>query len=71
MKKIILSTLGFLGSLTAFSQMYVSPNSYVFVNDQFMYVKQDVNLQNNGNVFLRNNSQLLQGTTGVGANTGV
>ena len=70
MKRIILSTLGFLGSLTAFSQMYVSPNSYVFVNDQFMYVRQDVNLQNNGNFFLRNNSQLLQGTAGAGANTG-
>ena len=70
MKRIILSALGFLGSLTAFSQMYVSPSSYVFVNDQFMYVKQDVNLQNNGNFFLRNNSQLLQGATGAGANTG-
>lgn len=70
MKKIILSALGFFGSLTAFSQMYVSPNSYVFVNDQFMFVRQDVNLQNNGNLFLRNNSQLLQGTTGSGANTG-
>lgn len=70
MKKIILSTLGLLGSFTVFSQMYVSPNSYVFVNNQFVYVKQDVNLQNNGNFFLRNNSQLLQGTTGAGANTG-
>ncbi|MBE9575185.1 T9SS type A sorting domain-containing protein [Flavobacterium proteolyticum] len=70
MKKIILSALGLLGSFTAFSQMYVSPNSYVFVNDQFVFVKQNVNLQNNGNFFLRNNSQLLQGTTGVGANTG-
>ena len=70
MKRIILSTLGFLGSFTVFSQMYVSPSSYVFVNDQFMYVTQDVNLQNNGNFFLRNNSQLLQGTTGAGANTG-
>ena len=70
MKRIILSTLGFLGSLTAFSQMYVSSNSYVFVNDQFMYVKQDVNLQNNGNFFLRNNSQLIQGGAGASANTG-
>ena len=70
MKRIILSTLTFLGSLTAFSQMYVSPNSYVFVNDQFMYVKQDVNLQNDGNLFLRNTSQLLQGGTGAGANAG-
>ena len=70
MKRIILSTFGLFGSLMAFSQMYVSPNSYVFVNDQFVYVKQDVNLQNNGNIFLRNKSQLLQGATGAGANTG-
>lgn len=70
MKRIILFTLTFLASVTAFSQMYVSSNSYVFVNDQFMYVRQDVNLQNNGNFFLRNNSQLLQGSTGAGANTG-
>jgi hypothetical protein len=70
MKRIVLSALSFLGSFTAFSQMYVGPNSYVFVNDQFVYVKQDVNLQNNGNFFLRNNSQLLQGTAGAGANTG-
>ena len=70
MKRIVLSTLSFLGSFAAFSQMYVSPNSYVFVNDQFVYVKQDVNLQSNGNFFLRNNSQLLQGATGAGANTG-
>ena len=36
-----------------------------------MYVEQDVNLQNNGNFYLRNNSQLLQGTSGSGANTGL
>ena len=70
MKRILLSTLGLISSCAVFSQMYVSPNSYVFVNDQFMYVTQDVNLQNNGNFFLRNNSQLLQGTAGAGANTG-
>ena len=52
MKRIILSTLTFLGSLTAFSQMYVSPNSYVFVNDQYMYVNQDVNIQGTGNFYL-------------------
>lgn len=70
MKRILLSTLGLISSFTVFSQLYVSPNSYVFVNDQFMYVKQDVNLQNNGNFFLRNKSQLLQGSGGAGANTG-
>ncbi|WP_445721097.1 T9SS type A sorting domain-containing protein, partial [Flavobacterium sp.] len=70
MRKIIFSLFAILGCFTAFSQVYVSPNSYVFVNNQFMYVKQDINLQNDGNFFLRNNSQLLQGTTGAGANTG-
>ena len=67
MKRILLSTLGLISSFTVFSQLYVSPNSYVFVNDQFMYVRQDVNIQNDGNFFLRNNSQLLQGTAGAGA----
>lgn len=70
MKKDILSVLAFLSFFTTFSQMYVSPNSAVFINNQFMYVAQDVNLQNNGNVYLRNNAQLLQGAVGVGTNTG-
>ena len=71
MKKNALLLFGFLTCFSVFSQMYVSPNSYVFVNNQFMYVEQDVNLQNNGNFYLRNNSQLLQGTSGSGANTGL
>jgi hypothetical protein len=70
MLKIIFSLFSFLGCFTAYSQVHVSSNSYIFVNNQFMYVKQDINLQNDGNFFLRNNSQLLQGTTGAGANTG-
>jgi hypothetical protein len=70
MLKIIFSLFAFLGCFTAFSQMYVSPNSYVFVNNQFVFVKQDLNLQNNSNFYLRNNSQLLQGTSSNGANTG-
>lgn len=51
--------------------MYVSPSSYVYVNDQFVYVTQDVELDNTGNFYLRNESQLLQGTTGAGANSGL
>lgn len=54
----------------ASAQMYVSPSSYVFVNDQYVYVKQDVNIQANGNFYLRNNSQLLQGGSSAGANKG-
>ncbi|WP_445715291.1 T9SS type A sorting domain-containing protein [Flavobacterium sp.] len=71
MKKNAFLLFGVLTCFSVFSQIYVSPNSYVFVNNQFMYVEQDVNLQNNGNFYLRNNSQLLQGTSGSGANSGL
>ena len=33
----------------------------MYVADNYVYVKKDINLQNDGNVFLRNESQLLQG----------
>src|SRR5690606_37867905 len=55
---------------SASSQLYVGPNSYMYVNDQIVYVKQDINLQNNGNIYLRREAQLLQGTTGSSTNQG-
>lgn len=54
-----------------FAQLYVSPNSYVFVNDQMVYVRQNVNLQNDGTIYLRNNSQLLQAVNGSSTNQGL
>ncbi|MFD2891677.1 T9SS sorting signal type C domain-containing protein [Flavobacterium chuncheonense] len=72
MKRILLSLcLGVCLNVTVKAQMYVSPNSYVFVNDEYVYVKQDVNLAASGNFYLRNGSQLLQGRTTAGANTGL
>lgn len=72
MKKVLLFFgIVCLGLVDLNAQMYVSPNSYVFVNDQYVYVKQDVNLASNGNFYLRNSSQLLQGSTGSGTNTGL
>jgi hypothetical protein len=70
--KRIFTLLTIFCSAFASAQLYVAanPNSYVYVGDQFVYVKQDVNLQNNGNLYLRNGGQLLQGTTGVSANQG-
>ncbi|MFT3793835.1 T9SS type A sorting domain-containing protein [Flavobacterium sp.] len=73
MKKF--STLSFcllmaLSSTTIFAQVFVSPNSYVYVNDQMVFVKQDIDLQSNGNIYLRNESQLLQGTGSTSANKG-
>ncbi len=61
-------------SLGAKAQLYVQPSgpssdmpSYVFVNDTFVYVDQDIELQRNPNaeaeasIILRNEGQLLQG----------
>ena len=71
MKRKVLSLIAFLSLATiASAQIYVSPTSYVFVNDQYVYVKKDVNIQANGNFYLRNNSQLLQGGSSAGANKG-
>ncbi|RZJ64281.1 MAG: T9SS type A sorting domain-containing protein [Flavobacterium sp.] len=69
MKKTI-TILGLLFSAGLYAQMFVSPNSYVYVNDQMVYVRQNVNLQNDGNIYLRNGSQLLQGVNGVSTNQG-
>lgn len=52
------------------AQLYVSPSSYMYVADNYVYVQKEVNLQNTGNIYLRNESQLLQGTSGVSANVG-
>lgn len=55
-----------------FAQMYVSPNSYVFVNNEQLYVKGGLELNSaTSNMYLRNDAQLLQGTTASGTNKGV
>lgn len=63
----------FLVGITSQAQMYVSPNTYMYVNDQYVYVTGNVELNAaTSNVYLRNQSQLLQGTAAVGgANTGL
>ena len=52
------------------AQLYVSPSSYVYVNDQYVTVTKDVNLNNNGNIYLRNSAQLLQKTNANSLNSG-
>jgi len=71
MKKIFVLTVVLLTcvSESVFSQLYVS-NNYVYVADRYLYVQQDVNIQNSGNLYLRNESQLLQAKTGSSANAG-
>lgn len=68
--KNLLITLQILFTANCFAQLYVSSNSYLYVKDRVLFVTQDVNLQNNGFLYLRNESQLLQGTTGSSTNRG-
>jgi hypothetical protein len=70
MKNIVI-TIAFFISASAFSQLYVSSNSYLYVKDRVLFVTQDVNLQSDGVIYLRNQSQLLQGTTGNSTNRGL
>jgi hypothetical protein len=71
MKKIFVLTVVLLLCIieSSFAQLYVS-NNYVYVADRYLYVQQDVNIQNTGNLYLRNESQLLQAKTGSSANAG-
>ena len=75
--KLLINTLlvaaGFLFQNQANSQdMYVSANSYVYVSNQYVFVKNDLELNAaNSNFYLRNGGQFIQGTTGSGANKGL
>ena len=71
MKKLQFLLPLLLLSIVTQAQLYVSTNSYMYVKDQVVFVKQDINLQDNGNMYMRNESQLVQGTTGVSANKGL
>lgn len=70
MKKIASLITVFL-SLNAFSQLYITGSSnYIYAKGEVMYVKQDINLQTGTNFYLRNEAQLVQGTTSTSANKG-
>ncbi len=69
MKRIFAFVL-FLVPVSIFAQLTVSSGSYLFVRDQLVFVAQDINLAS-GNIFLRQEGQLLQGTTGLSANRGI
>lgn len=77
MKHLLLLPAMLLTSAMTFAQLYVTPNttantdSFVYVDDQVLFVEQDINLVENDNdvnteasIYLRNQSQLVQGTTG-------
>jgi|694.fasta_scaffold00956_38 hypothetical protein len=61
----------FVLSVNLQAQLYVSNNSYVFNRNSYVYVTGAVELNGtNSNFYLRNQGQLLQGTTGASANRG-
>jgi hypothetical protein len=72
----IISTISLLICLTSnavFSQMYVGANSYVFNKGSMVYIKDYLELNAaSSNFYLRNEGQLLQGSTTLGGlNRGV
>jgi hypothetical protein len=70
--KLYLVILGFLLQNSAIAQMYVGPNTSVYVKDQVVFVKQNLELKEaTSNFYLRKESQLVQGTTSPGANSGL
>ncbi|GLB48933.1 T9SS type A sorting domain-containing protein [Neptunitalea lumnitzerae] len=70
MKKIVLLLPALLILAVTHAQLRVNDNSFVYVKDTYLYVKQDINLSNLGVLYLRNEGQLLQGTNGTSTNTG-
>lgn len=71
MKKILLLSLLFVVQFVA-AQLYVSPNTYMYVSNQYVTVTGNVELNtaSTSNLYLRNQGQLIQKTTGAGTNTG-
>ncbi len=70
LSRIVVILITFLIGNQSFGQLYAK-DAYVFVADNYIFVKGNVNLDTGGNVFLRNESQLLQGGTTASTNTGV
>jgi len=80
MKKLLLILALACSTVQIYGQLYVTPNgssdSYVFVKDRVLYVEQDINLVANNagtteaSIYLRDEAQLIQGTTGTSTNTG-
>jgi hypothetical protein len=77
MKSKILSPIFFVLSalscqFSVKAQMFVSADSYVYAKNIPVFVKQELELKTaTSNFYLREDAQLLQGTTGAGANKGL
>lgn len=70
MKKIIFS-LSLLYSVFSYSQLFVASNNYMYVGNQFVFVKQNTQLESDGKILLRREGQFLQGTSTTSSNIGL
>ncbi len=69
LKFTLLAVLLFGFSYNLEAQIYAK-NTYMYVAVNYIFAKGNVNLDTGGNIFLRNESQLLQSTTSLSTNTG-
>ncbi|WP_298344147.1 T9SS type A sorting domain-containing protein [uncultured Algibacter sp.] len=68
-KKLLLLLI--LISNLSFSQLSVRNSAYIFVNDEVVFVEDDINLnETNSTIYLRNEAQVIQGA-GTTGNSGV
>jgi hypothetical protein len=58
--KILLTFSLGLSTLLNAQDLYVSDNSFVFVQDQVLFVNNDIQLKDNSHIYLRDEAQLLQ-----------
>lgn len=59
-----------LSTSKCFAQIYFGPTANMYVKSEILFVQQNINLEANSNLYLRNNGQLIQGTTLASTNTG-
>lgn len=68
-KVILIATL--LCSFLTYAQLYVRNDNYVFVNDQIIFVEDNIGIQEaDSKIYLRDEAQLIQGT-GTTGNSGL
>ena len=70
MKKIIFILTLFVTTLS-FSQLFVSSGSSVYNKGNVVFVTQDIDIQSGGFIYLREEGQLLQGTSVASLNKGL
>jgi hypothetical protein len=72
MKLLIISSFFLLATVSINAQIFVKDNSFIFDKGSLVYTKGNVELNGaNSNFYLRNEGQLIQGTTATSTNKGI